>query len=254
LVNFPVPDEGTKPFVRRLAKLKDASGRVQPITARPAGTHIGNIHIYYVGTGRYLGNSDLNDLGPGEISWQQTIYGIRDQLSKNDAPFTEDPGFTAPASFRDGTAALKVVQQTLTQSGANRTISKLPVDWANQDGFFIDLNPADDSPGERVFLDVRLVLGTLIVTSNIPNAGGGCVPGGQSYQYGLDYKTGGYVGNNAAAPAGQFINEFLVGAAIIQLADGSIKALNKTITGRNLTTGVSVENDFKGQRFSYRER
>lgn len=250
---IPVADGGTPPFVRRLAKLKDASGRVQPITARPAGTHVGNIHIYYVGTGRYLGTPDLADQGPGQFAWQQTIYGIKDQLSNDDPAFSENTGFTPPASFRDGTAPLKAVQQTLTQSGANRTISKNTVDWATQDGFFIDLNPGN-SPGERVFLDVRLVQGTLIVTSNIPAAGGGCVPGGQSYQYGLDYKTGGYVGDDAAAFSGQFINEFLVGAAIIQLADGSIKALNKSITGRNLTTDIPIHTSFKGKRFSYRER
>jgi len=250
-VPIAVPNDGSPPFVRRLAKLTDASGRVQPITARPAGTHIGDIHIYYVGTGRYLGTSDLADPGPGGIAWQQTIYGIRDQLSNPDAAVTENPLFTPnPSGFRNG----NVVQQTLTQSGANRTISKNTVDWTTQDGFFIDLNPAGNSPGERVFLDVRLVQGTLIVTSNIPAAGGGCVPGGQSYQYGLDYKTGGYVGNDPASPAGQFINEFLVGAAIIQTADGSIKALNKSITGRNLTTDVSVEKSFTGKRFSYRER
>jgi len=58
-----------------------------------------------------------------------------------------------------------VVQQNLAQSGADRTISKKPVDWKTQDGFFFDLNPkfaldpaTGNSPGERIFLDVRLIL------------------------------------------------------------------------------------------------
>jgi type IV pilus assembly protein PilY1 len=156
-------------------------------------------------------------------------------------------GFTPQANFRTGA----VVQQTFSSSGANRTISKNAVDWMTKDGFFIDLNPvfasdpiAGNTPGERIVLDIRLILGTLIVTSTIPNAGGGCVPGGNSFQYGLDFKTGGYVGNNALAISGVNVGQFLVGTAIEQTADNSIKALNKTITGQN----------FQGKRFSYRER
>jgi type IV pilus assembly protein PilY1 len=246
------------PFVGRLATLKDPTGRIQPITARPAGTHIGPIRIYYVGTGRYIGNSDLIDQGPGGIAWQQSIYGIRDQM--DDSPIYGG-GFTAPASFRTGTTGSSVVRQTLSQSGADRTISKNFVDWKTQDGFFIDLNPTfaldpatGNSPGERVFLDVRLIFGTLIVTSNIPAAGGACVAGGESFQYGLDFRTGGYVGNDATVGAGAHISQFLVGAAIEQTSDGLIKALNKTITGQNMTTPVPIDVSFRGKRFSYRER
>ena len=250
---YPLVTTGA-PFVRLLATLKDAAGRIQPITARPAGTHIGKTRIYYVGTGRYLGNSDLTDPGAGGIAWQQSIYGIRDELSNTDG--SENPGFTPQANFRNG----NVVQQTLSQSGADRIISKNTVDWTTQSGFFIDLNPtfkadpiAGNSPGERVTLDVRLVQGTLLVTSNVP-AGGACVPGGTSFQYGLDFRTGGYVGNDSAALAGLYISQFLVGAAVIQTADGSIKALNKTITGENLTTPIPIDISFMGKRFSYRER
>src|SRR5882672_8036546 len=247
------------PWIGRLATLKDPSGRIQPITARPAGTHIGLTHIYYVGTGRYIGNSDLTDQGPGGIAWQQSIYGIRDQL--DNAPIYGG-AFVAPASFRNGTAgAASVVQQDLAQSGADRTISKKPVDWKTQDGFFIDLNPrfaldpvSGNSPGERVFLDVRLIFGTLIVTSNVPAAGGACVAGGSSFQYGLDFRTGGYVGNDATATAGAHISQFLVGAAIEQTSDNLIKALNKTIKGENMTTPIPLDVSFQSKRFSYRER
>jgi type IV pilus assembly protein PilY1 len=239
------------PFVGRLATLKDSAGRIQPVTARPAGTHIGSTRIYYVGTGRYLGNSDLSDPGAASgLAWQQSIYGIRDQL--------DTVGFTANANFRNG----NVVQQTLSPgSGGNRTISKNAVDWMGQDGFYVDLNPTfagdpvtGNSPGERVTLDVRLIQGTLIVTSTVPNSGGGCIPGGNSFQYGLDFKTGGYVGNDSTAVAGLNVGKFLVGAAIIQTSDNRIKALNKTITGENVTTPISIDVSFQGKRFSYRER
>jgi type IV pilus assembly protein PilY1 len=254
MVNYAGPTDITSgmPFVGRLATLKDAGGRIQPITARPAGTHIGKTRIYYVGTGRYIGKSDLSDQGPGGIAWQQSIYGIRDQL--DDAPPLG--GFVAQASFRDG----NVVKQTLSQAGLDRTISKNFVDWKSQDGFYVDLNPnfagdppEGNSPGERVFLDVRLIFGTLIITSNVP-AGGACIPGGHSFQYGLDFRTGGYVGNDASTHSGQYIRDFLVGAAIVQTSDNQIKALNKTITGKNITTPIPIDASFQGKRFSYRER
>jgi type IV pilus assembly protein PilY1 len=251
------------PYLGLLATLKDAGGRIQPLTARPAGTHLGpdpykpQARIYYVGTGRYIGNSDLTDQGAGAVAWQQTIYGIRDRL---DEAAIYGGSFVAQPSFRDGKPS-KVVAQTFGQSGQDRTISKNPVDWKTQDGFFIDLNPtfkgdpaAGNSPGERVFLDVRLIFGTLIFTSNIPAAGGACVPGGHSFQYGLDFRTGGYVGNDSTAAAGRYISQFLVGSAIEQTADNSIKALNKSITGENLTTPIPIESGFVGKRFSYRER
>jgi type IV pilus assembly protein PilY1 len=250
MASYPSITSGM-PFVGLLAQLKDSAGRIQPITARPAGTHIGSTRIYYVGTGRYLGNSDLSDPGAASgLAWQQSIYAIKDQL--------DTVGFTANANFRNG----NVVKQTLAPaSGGNRTISKNAVDWMGQDGYYVDLNPtfpgdppAGNSPGERVTLDVRLIQGTLIVTSTVPNAGGGCVPGGNSFQYGLDFRTGGYVGNDATAVAGLNVGKFLVGAAIIQTSDNRIKALNKTITGENVTTPVSIDVSFQNKRFSYRER
>jgi Tfp pilus tip-associated adhesin PilY1 len=153
------------------------------------------------------------------------------------------------------------VQQTLGLSGGGpgRTITKNNVDWSKQDGFFIDLNPVfpgdppeGNSPGERIVLDVRLILGTLIFTSTIPRSG--CEPGGDSFQYFLDFRTGGYVGNDSTVVAGVHIGSFLVGTAIEQTSDDLVKALNKTVAGDNRTAGIPVDPKFKGERFSYRER
>jgi len=257
---YPAVTSGAT-WVRRLATLKDADGRIQPITARPAGTHLGNLpydkdatRIYYVGTGRYVGNSDLSDPSAASgLAWQQTIYGIRDQIDNPRAGWNP-----AAKSFREGGSF--VVQQDLALSGGgpDRTISKKDVDWKTQDGFFVDLNPklidktAGDSPGERVVLDVRLVLGTLIFTSTIPKSG--CEPGGDSFQYFLDFKTGGYVGNDATAISGVHIGSFLVGTAVEQTADDLVKTLNKTVSGDNRTAAIPTDPKFLGQRFSFRER
>ena len=256
------PANKGRPIVGLVATFKDSAGRIQPITARPAGTHLGadpykpDTRIYYVGTGRYLGNSDLSD--PGAVSgfaWQQTIYGVRDKIDETDFP----PAFVPLSSFRAGKATGQVVEQTLQQgSGGNRTITKNPVDWKSQDGFFIDLNPtfagdpvAGNSPGERVVLDVRLIHGTLIFTSTVPMSG--CTAGGNSFQYALDFRSGGYVGNDATAVSGYNVGALIVGAALIETSTG-VKLLNKTITGGNISTSVPVDAKFQSKRFSYRER
>ena len=256
MTGYLVPTDVTTgmPFVGLLATLQDDAGRAQPLTARPVGTYVGTApvpgnpalnRIYYVGTGRYLGNSDLTDPGAGGPAWQQTIYAVRDRL--------DDPGFTPIANFRTG----NVVRQTLTDIGGappRRSVSKAPVDWTSQDGFYIDLNPGGSTDGERVVLDLHLVLGTLIVTSTIPPDGVGCELGGTSYQYNLDFRTGGYVGNSAPALGSGVKSKLIVGAAIVQTRDGTIKAINKTYEGDNITSPVQVEPYTTMKRFSYRER
>jgi type IV pilus assembly protein PilY1 len=250
------PANNGRPIIQLLTTFLDGSGRIQPITARPAGTHLGNdaynpdTRIYYVGTGRFLGNSDLADQGPGGVAWQQSLYGVRDRIDEMSAG-----AFVPLASFRSG----NTVQQTISQgSGGNRVLSKLPVDWKAKDGFFIDLNPfftgdpaTGNSPGERVTLDVRLIHGTLIYIATIPNSGGSCTPGGDTILYTLDYATGGYVGNDATA--GHRIGAFLVGAAIIQTSQG-IKVLGKTLPGQNIPITAPIDTKYLSKRFSYRER
>jgi type IV pilus assembly protein PilY1 len=243
------------PFVMPLATLKDGTtpaGRIQPITARPAGTPIKTLakptgyRVYYVGTGRYLGNSDLSDPGLASgFAWQQSIYAIKDKFPVG-----------AAVGYGDIRTGATLVTQTLSSlSPTVRSISKNPVNWDTQDGFVIDLNPpTDPSPGERVVLDVRLIFGTLLVTSTVP-ATGGCTPGGNSFQYQLDYKTGGYVKGAIDGAAGFNMGSFLVGAAVVQTTDGTIKSLNKDYTGGNTPISINVDRDpTKLQRFSYRER
>jgi type IV pilus assembly protein PilY1 len=231
------------------ATLKDpATGRLQPITARPVATPltvtgIGRKRIVYFATGRSLGNSDLSDAGAGGPAWLQSIYGLMDK----------DTG----VSLGDVRAGGTLQEQKLSRLGpGRRAVSKAPVNWPSQDGFFIDLLKDIDevlTDGERVVLDLQLVLGTLVVTSTIPEKGG-CTPGGFSYQYNLDFRTGGYVGNSAPAEGSGFKTGLIVGTAIVQTSDGSIKAINKSYTGENTPANVGVEPFTQMKRFSYRER
>jgi len=109
----------------------------------------------------------------------------------------------------------------------------------------------DGPSGERITLDVRLIHGTLIFISQIPNAGGSCIPGGDSVLYTLDYLTGGYVANDSTA--GRRLGAFLVGAALIQTSQG-VKILGKTLPGQNIPVSVPIDLKFLSKRFSFRER
>ncbi len=223
------------PHALRHAEGRVHAGRLQPITARPVATPLtvtglGRKRIVYFATGRYLGNSDLADAGAGGPAWQQSIYGLMDK----------DTG----VSLGDVRASGTLVQQTLSPLGpGKRAVTKNAVDWSARNGFYIDLLPNIDAiptDGERIVLDLQLVLGTLVVTSTIPEKGG-CTPGGFSYQYNLDFKTGGYVGNSAPAVGSGSKSELIVGTAIVQTSDGSIKAINKSYTGENTPANVGID-------------
>ena len=173
---------------RVIAELTDPSGDPQPVTTRPDLTTVrvqpGNVRVpmVYVATGRYLG---LGDLGSVQT---QTIYGIKDA--------TVDDLAAAPAPI--DARGTTVVSQTLTNTTAGgnqvRTITANPVDLLTQNGWRIDLPDA----GERVNLDPELILGSLLVVSNVPT-NTACAPGGYRWRNLIDYRTGGVVPGSAYA-------------------------------------------------------
>jgi type IV pilus assembly protein PilY1 len=242
------------PSVLQITTLLDTSSpaRAQPITTRPALTHIGTSRVLYIGTGRYLGTPDLSDPGAASgISWQQTLYAFKDK----DVTYG-----SAGSSLR---ANANLVQQSLTSlSPTTRGVTANPVDWNTKDGWYLDFNPVfasvQDSPGEGVNLvDPRLALGTLVVTTNVPSSGGAsCSVGGSSFDYNFDFKTGQAVSTSQGGVAGRSLGGTItVGVAIVQLPSGAIKSIStgadtsKTTSSVNTSTaGASVK------RFSYRVR
>ena len=196
-----------------LATLRGAGGNVQSLTARPELGKVAGYAVVFVGTGRYLGASDLSN------SEGQSIYAIKDSLGSTSLGNPRATGTT-------------FVQQTLTAgacpAGASycvqntpiRTASSNPVNFATNNGWFVDL------PGtrERANTDPQLGLGTLAVTTNLLNAGA-CTVGGTSYINFFDYRTGG-----AVSAANGMVSVFLGNAlatrpVLIRLSNGGVRSV-----------------------------
>lgn len=180
----------------KLAVLSDPDGVVQPITVRPEISQVNSKPILYVGTGRYLGRSDVDDTPNSPPPQVQTIYAISDSLSST---------LTNP---RGG--ALK--KQTLVNNvnAGTRTMGQpiAAVDYNTDKGWYIDL---PDS-GERQNVPAQLAFGIIVLPTIVPTSSI-CSPGGYGWVNYLDYKTGAL----ASGVVGSKTNKPVVGINIIYI-------------------------------------
>ena len=188
-----------------------------PITAKPEVARVkdnsGNYYrVVFFGTGRYLGFNDLS-ASSTSATVPQLIFAVKDTGT--------DLGILT-------TAGATLVPQTLATNVSPRTIpNPQPVDWYSKNGWYVAL-PA----GERVNIDLKLQLGTLVALSSIP-VDDYCSVSGTSYLYALDYLTGTaitaqngkYVGFEISAALG-------TGLSLVRLANGKLVAI---ITKANAT-------------------
>ncbi len=230
------------PAALLMATLKDSAGKPQSITTRPELGLINSNRVVFIGTGRYLGLSDVADpitqSPPLPWAYNQSLYAIKDNN----------------ASYGDPRSVL--IQQTLVDTGGTtRTTSKNPVNFAVNAGWFVDFNPANTSPGERVNIDPQLVLGTLVLQTNIPN-NNACTVGGDSFLYQFDYASGQYVSTATGQVVAQkTYGQLGVGFAIVRTNSGVIKA-EQSFSGGKLpvTAGIFIgSGKGAGRRVSWRE-
>lgn len=166
-----------------------ALGTGKPIMTTPEIVDVEGKKVIYFGTGRYLGEDDLADTNT------QSIFAIKD-----DGSTVSDLG--------------QLVQQTVSGTAPARVVSKNTVDWATKYGWYINL---PDS-GERVTIDPQVFFGTLLIATTVPTASA-CQPGGYSWLYQLDYKTGGNVGT--ASMAAYKYTSPIVGLTVSKLPTGT---------------------------------
>jgi type IV pilus assembly protein PilY1 len=182
-----------------IATLKDPSGTPQPVTIAPRLAEVGSPPSPYlfIGTGRYLGTTDVSD------TQVQSIYAIRD-------PFT-------PTPYADLRASLNELKMTTV--GSDRFVacnSSSPAACKSADGWFVDLT----EPGERVNVSMELQLGTLVVASNVP-ANTACEPGGFSFLNFFDI-TSGFSPAGTTARSGYRTAGLTVGLSIVRLPNGTV--------------------------------
>jgi type IV pilus assembly protein PilY1 len=230
-----------KPKLQKLATLVDGTGRPQSVTTRPELAYVDGNRMIYVGTGRYLGVSDLQDpatwIPASTDAYQQSLYAFKDKE-------TEYTNLRA-----------SLVQQTiLPLTATTRTSTANEVDLTAVDGWFVDFNPGNQSPGERVNIDPQLALGTLLVITNVPTKDA-CSLGGDSWAYQFDYLSGTYVSTAPSKMVAQKLTSAItVGVVVFRLPDGQLKAVATDAAAEKTTFGVNTGTGaISGRRTSWRE-
>lgn len=189
-----------------LVSLKGPTGSTQPITAAPT---VGKIVltdpynptiVVYVGTGSFLGTSDLTYTDQSTTG-KQTMYAIKDPLATGTtaatAIYVTEP-HTAGSNFisqtvTNGTCASTVIG-VCTAGSVVRTSTNNAVDFASNNGWYIDF----PDTGERSNTHPQISRGNLGFVTNVPNSNICDGGGGYSYRWFVNYKTGAPLTNSAA--------------------------------------------------------
>ena len=227
------------PTATLLATAKDPSNNVEPITVRPELAELDGKPFVMFGTGKLLGASDVTDVKV------QSVYGFRDTLAT---------GATLYPSPRSAFRPMQV-SQTGTGATAVRTIacSGSPGDCGRTDGWVLDLAEA----GERVNVEMKLVLGALVFASNVPEEVP-CSVGGHSWFNQIDFRTGAPI---PGATTSEYLADSLnVGFTVLQLPPPA-GGTNPTYTGVfRQSKATNVEHQINppeptspGNRISWRE-
>jgi len=221
--------------VTRLATLADPGGTPQPITVAPELGVVNGKRVVYVGTGRYLGPTDV----PGTTganagaTQQQSFYGLMDDMSG-----------TPIASPVRG----QLVAQTATPApNGEINLTTNPVNLATKRGWVLDFAPSPS--GERATTNPVLFGGVLSFTTNTPSADP-CKPGGSSNLYFLNYSNGGAI----PMLASRYVGEVLASRVQpVGLPGGSTKILVRTSEGSTRTFDVQVPASTSPTRVMWRE-
>lgn len=207
-----------------LATLNGPAGLAQPITAKPEVGLVNGKVVVYVGTGRYLGLTDINGTDTTQLSPNlQTMYGIMDPLLTSTTPSVAI--YNNPRTVTTNPFVQQTEFNTTCPSGAPstvctfgqiiRTSTNNKVSIPANSGWYIDF---PDS-GERLNTDPSLELGLLAFNSNVPSASA-CSIGGDSYNYVLDYTNGSFP-SNAVVTISAAMAATLPPSMVITNADGT---------------------------------
>ncbi|HUY02945.1 MAG TPA: PilC/PilY family type IV pilus protein [Rhodocyclaceae bacterium] len=217
----------------------------QPITAKPELGLVGTSDVVYVGTGRFLGATDLTD------TTQQTFYAIKDTLGTTTYTNPQATGSNFVQQVETTTTCPTNSPSTICTIGeVVRTSTSNTVNFATDNGWYINL----PDPGERANTDPTLALGTLGFTTNVPNTSA-CTAGGISYSYVVDYRTGAPVSTSTTGvSAVKLGNALATRGVFVRLPNNTVVQLTRLSDGTTMTTNVPVGNAIgPARRISWRE-
>jgi type IV pilus assembly protein PilY1 len=191
---------------------------VQPVTTRPelarVRTAAGEQALVAVGTGRYLGVSDVADRS------LQSIYVFRDALSASGLGKVR------------GNDALVARELVTSEDGASRSLSGDAIDWNRKAGWYVDLKSGGVASGERIDVDMQLQLGVLKAAGNTPSTDV-CSAGGASWRYAFDIVSGLASAGALNRTVGYKVSEnmLLTGLDTLRLSGGKTSTLLADSTG-----------------------
>lgn len=240
---------GTAP-VQLLATLADSMGTRQPVTARPEVGKVANQTVVFVGTGAYMGVSDIASTGV------QSMYAIKDTLATSGAAsglYGSPRSNTCNDTIKTNCFMKQILQNSDKIRLASSSVS-YPMDFTNMNGWYIDLPVS----GERMNTNPDLQLGTLAFTTNIPSTASSCSAGGSSYFNYVDFRTGlGVPG--AAQRAGELLTNgsttaLATAPTLVRLPNGKIIGITNLSDGSTITTDTPVSPaNIRTRRLSWRE-
>lgn len=232
-----------------LVQLKDPSGNAQPITAKPtvASHPTTGDPMVIVGTGRYLGLSDLNDNNT------YSLYAIKDKLDSNMLPTPRTGGSNfVKQSMQDVPCPSDAPDTICSQGQIVRTVTSTPVDWSVKNGWYVDFL----IEGERAVTDSTLALGTLVFTTIKPQSttvstiigcnGTDSGTNAKSYLYYVDYLTGGAVNGTKNVVGEELCTCIATRPSVVRAQNGAVEGIIRTSGGAVGGSGTSGTGDSTG--------
>lgn len=206
---------------QKLANLLNDAGQIQPITSKPEIGLVDGIPVVFIGTGRYLGVTDLTD------TTKQSIYGIKDNLGTSSFGNPRSNSTFVKQTMTATTCPAGTATSICTTGQLVRTSTDTAVNWGEKNGWYVDLLDS----GERANTDPQLSLGTLVFTTNVPNASA-CTIGGYSYLYFLDFRNGGTVKTSTTGVTGKILaNALSTRPVIAKLPNNKVISITRKSDG-----------------------
>jgi type IV pilus assembly protein PilY1 len=251
LWRFDINDTATsaalgKGSVLKLATLfSDTAGTLpQPITTTPILGTVSSKRVIFVGTGKYLEQSDLT------TTQVQSLYAIKDDSATATLVNPRAHTSTTP----------KMVQQTITQNNSVRTGTSNAVDFGVDLGWFVDFpDTSDMSPyaAERQNIDGKLSQGTLIIPTLVPSSSV-CSPGGFGWLNYFNYADGSPVSDGSGnTNVSTKSDSTIVGINVIYINGQPVV---EAVTANNPTPAIDPDvkfstspGGFTGKRVMWRE-